>query len=386
MSCAPYITIGTAGASPNLTVDEVIDGWSSYVANISPDGPKGLGNFLASSAAIASFWGIYFTGYEGGPDTVQGNNVGSALQAKSNASVDPRVTSIVTDYLRAWASYGPMMGTLNYYVIGAGTAITKYGIYSVLQDMAAPSTPKLAGIDAARNSVTPISPLIPFMPISTFNASFFVGHPLPPTPNGFLGWPNDVPYMFQSDLPIRVSLTLTISAADSTVNYTLPVTRGGVEQVTELLRCTRSGDWKKFIPCNNNVTFNVPAGVSVFRISKGRTWLGEITISLAPPLTPTPTNTADATARTIAITVTLTICALSIAVFIWIRRVRANNGKNGCGGRSTSKQRLFLSVAVSRKNIKREPVTINNPVFVIARSAASTLCSPPPPTSTVMTQ
>ncbi len=142
-----------------------------------------------------------------------------------------------------------------------------------------PSTPKLTGINAARASATPISHLIPFMPVSAFNASFFVGHPLPPDPNGFNRWPSDVPYMFQSAVPQRIFFSLTTSTDDST-NNTLPVMMGGAVQVTQLLMCPHSGDWTKYVPCSNSVAFDVPAGVTVFRITKGRNWLGEITISL----------------------------------------------------------------------------------------------------------
>ncbi len=75
---------------------------------------------------------------------------------------------------------------------GAGTLDDPYGIYTVLWDMGDQTTPKVAGIDAARGSPSPVSPAIPTLPVKALNASFFVGHAIPPSTNPFQHMPDKV--------------------------------------------------------------------------------------------------------------------------------------------------------------------------------------------------
>lgn len=191
MACAPYMTIGAVAEDPALTVEAVLDGWRSYQQNISLAGPYGWGaeNYVASMASTAMYYGLYFQSYESGPDTAQGLNTYPALYSKGNASADPRIEPIIVDYLTAWHAYGPTAGPQNYFTLGAGPLDDVYGIYSVLQDMVFQSTPKLSAIDTALATPVGISPLIPTIP-ATLNASFFVGHRNPASPNGFNGWPS----------------------------------------------------------------------------------------------------------------------------------------------------------------------------------------------------
>lgn len=136
IALAPYMTIGDAVNSPTLTVEQVLAGWRSYQQNISLEGAGGISsvNYVASFSAAASYWGLYATAYESGPDTVEGIDSGPPLWAKANASADPRIEPIVFDYLQSWHAYGPHMGAMNYFTFGAGTLDDQYGIYDVLQD------------------------------------------------------------------------------------------------------------------------------------------------------------------------------------------------------------------------------------------------------------
>jgi hypothetical protein len=190
LACAPYMTIGDAAEDPALTVEAVLAGWRSYQQNISLAGPFGWGqeNYVAGMASTALYYGLNMQAYESGPDTAQGLNSYPALWAKGNASADPRIEAIIVDYLTAWHAYGPAMGPQNYFTLGAGPLDDKYGIYSVLQDMGVQSTPKLSAIDTALATPVGVSPLIPTIP-TILNASLFVGHKTPASPNGFNGWP-----------------------------------------------------------------------------------------------------------------------------------------------------------------------------------------------------
>lgn len=46
---------------------------------------------------------------------MEGLDSGDALNAKGLASIDPRITAIISGYLRDWASLGPQMEAMNYF-------------------------------------------------------------------------------------------------------------------------------------------------------------------------------------------------------------------------------------------------------------------------------
>lgn len=280
IACAPYMTIGDVASSPALTADEVLAGWRSYQQNISLAGAGfGRGNYVAALSAAGAYWGLAVQAYEAGPDTAQGLNAGGPLFAKGNASADPRISPIIFDYLQSWHELGAHMGPMNYFTFGAGPLDDKYGIYAVLQDMSKMDTPKLAAIDAARATPVALSPLIPAVP-SVLNASFFVGHPEPATPDGFSGWPAACDYMVFSAAPQRLAVTLTVGTDDAgTQNLTVGL--GGAARNVQTVFCASSGNWATYVPCNATAPFDVPAGVSVFRVTRGRQWLGEVRIAAA---------------------------------------------------------------------------------------------------------
>jgi len=281
MACAPYATIGDAVNSPSLTTEQVLEGWRSYQQNISLGGPWGQGsvNYLAGMAATAAYYGLDFASYEAGPDTVEGLDAGQPLWAKGNASADPRIEPIVFDYLQSWHAYGQFMGAQNYFTLGAGPLDDRYGIYTVLQDMQFPETPKLAAIDRARASAVAVSPLIPLIP-AALNASFFAGHPTPATPNGFSGWPSEVYYLVQSAAPLSVVVTLSAGCDDAEAAV-MTIGLGGAARNVQNVTCPSSGNWATYRNCSTSAPFDLSAGVSVFKVSRGRPWLGVVDIALA---------------------------------------------------------------------------------------------------------
>jgi len=282
IACAPYMTIGPAASSPALTVDEVLAGWRSFQQNVSVAGAGGFSrvNFVASLSAAAAYWGLRCQAYESGPDTVQGIDDGPPLWAKANASGDPRIAPIVFDYLQAWHLLGEHMGPQNYFTFGAGPLQDRYGIYSILQDMARMDTPKLAAVDRARATPVAVTPLIPAVP-ATLNASFFVGHPVPPQPNGFQGWCVDAcDYFVRAAAPLRVTVTLT-AGSDDAAAANLTIALGGPTRKIQTVACPSSGNWARYVPCAPSQPFDLPAGVSVFRVGRGRPWLGELLIAEA---------------------------------------------------------------------------------------------------------
>jgi hypothetical protein len=149
----------------------------------------------------------------------------------------------------------------------------------VLQDMQYPHTPKLAAIDRARATAVAPSPLIPVMP-ATLNASFFAGHPTPATPNGFSGWPDSCDYFVQAAAPLRVVVTLT-AGCDDPAPAVVSIGLGGVTRSVQNVTCPSSGNWATYKNCTPSGVFELPAGVSVFRVTRGRPWLGTVDIAEA---------------------------------------------------------------------------------------------------------
>lgn len=282
---APYITIGDAGNDPNLTVDEVIAGWTSYANNISINGPYDVGgpNYIAGFSATCSFWGIYCTAYESGPDTVQGLDTGQALYAKANASVDPRLTPIITNYIRNWHSLGGQMKGMNYFTAGAGPLQDKYGIYTILYNMEKMESPKLDGINyAVYNGTVPVSSVIPTVPVR-LNASYFTGHPYPPTCDGFDRWPSILNYLLQAPSTMNISITVT-TASEYPGNVTLQVGIGGILPNVQNITCFSSGNWYNYTICEPmDQIFTIPEGVSTVRVVRPAAyppWIGEIIVGV----------------------------------------------------------------------------------------------------------
>jgi hypothetical protein len=128
MAGAPYFNLGDYSKWDNLTTDQVLNAFNISIQEMSPEAGWGQKNALGVHAVLAAWYNLAFHGYEGGPDT--GGDY--SLEAKTNATRDPRMTDICVTYLKAWYGYG--FQELNWFVAGAG-AITKYGSWTILEDM-----------------------------------------------------------------------------------------------------------------------------------------------------------------------------------------------------------------------------------------------------------
>ena len=145
--------------------------------------------------------------------------------------------------------------------------------------MAQLASPKLAAIDRARAAAVAVSARIPAIP-AALNASYFVGHREPASPDGFVGWPDPVYYLVQAPAPMRVVVTLTAGSDDAApANMTIGL--GGAARNEQTVACPSSHNWATYVDCAPSAPFDVPAGVAVFRVVRGRPWLGEVKIAAA---------------------------------------------------------------------------------------------------------
>jgi len=97
----------------------------------------------------ATYYGLRDFAYEGGPDTFGPNNIA----AKAAAALDPRMKTLVINYLDAWYASGG--GLFNWFVAGPTNYNTPYGTWGVTNDITNLNTPKMQGILAVLNSPKP---------------------------------------------------------------------------------------------------------------------------------------------------------------------------------------------------------------------------------------
>jgi hypothetical protein len=86
--------------------------------------------------------------------------------------------------------------------------------------------------------------------------------------------------MVQTAAPVRVTVTLTAGSEDSGSSI-VTLGLGGVTRNEQNITCPSSGNWGNYTPCATSTPLDIPAGVSVLRVIKGRPWLGTVDIALA---------------------------------------------------------------------------------------------------------
>jgi hypothetical protein len=178
----------------------VLDAFNITIQEMSPEAGWSDKSWLAVHAVFAAWYNLAFHGYEGGPDTA-GACGNCSLEAKINATRDPRMTDICVTYLNAWYRYG--FQPLNWFVAGADE-IGRYGSWGVLEDMRQETlidttdmfnatspvarlprpAPKLKAIDQVRQSTIEMNFGIP-IPTAEINATNYAGHP-EPSPDPYL--------------------------------------------------------------------------------------------------------------------------------------------------------------------------------------------------------
>lgn len=163
---APYFNLGSQQTSVGLTSDQVLSAMSDSISKLP------IVNALEGNMALASWYGLKFLAYEGGPDTF---GPGS-LAAKKAASLDPRMLELCTSYLRSWYRQGGDM--LMWYMAGAGNWDTRYGTWELTTDLALTDTPKIKCMDRVLGAPPPVPKWRNEVP-GTFDALAFVGNQPP---------------------------------------------------------------------------------------------------------------------------------------------------------------------------------------------------------------
>jgi len=186
LAVAPYFSVPEPlNSDPALTVDAALAAFSASVASLTPEAAAALFYdatcTLAIHASFAYFFQIELHAFAGGPDTSgPADSPASALLAKAQALLDPRMQAVSEAFITAWASYGPLAMTLAWYKAGASDAYGAGGVGApgVVTDMLAPplESPRLAAIAALANSTAPPCSLGPELPVLGWNATRYIGH------------------------------------------------------------------------------------------------------------------------------------------------------------------------------------------------------------------
>ena len=131
IAIAPYFSLGEYGTWTNLTTDQVLDAWNASVQQMLPEYGWHYKATVGIHAIYAAWYKLLIYGYEGGSDSA-GTCGLCSIEAKINATRDPRLTDISITYLNGWYRYG--FQELNWYGAGA-TDTNTWGSWGLLEDM-----------------------------------------------------------------------------------------------------------------------------------------------------------------------------------------------------------------------------------------------------------
>ena len=163
---APYFDLGDQQTVEGLTTDQVLQAMRDSIQRTSIVG------LLEADLALASWYGLQFVAYEGGPATF---GPGS-LAAKKAANLDPRMHELCVDYLSRWYRQGG--GMLMWFMAGAGNWDTQYGAWELTTDLTLTDTPKIKCMDTVLGA-PPVSPNGRNQVPGSFDALAFVGNQPP---------------------------------------------------------------------------------------------------------------------------------------------------------------------------------------------------------------
>jgi hypothetical protein len=226
MAGAPYFNLGSRQTADGLSTGQVLQAMDESLANLA------TANAFEKNRALASWYGLRWFTYEGGPDTFGAGSIA----AKAAANMDPRIERLCLRYLRTWSEAGGDL--FMWYTAGAGQWNSPYGAWELTVDLAVTGAPKLRCLDKAlagqratargRNAVP-----------GGFDATAYLGGPPPggETVVRYLHPGSYVEYLIHADRAGVFALTLTTEAADSgnTVDIavnTTPVASGVALAVT----------------------------------------------------------------------------------------------------------------------------------------------------------
>ena len=258
IAVAPYFNLGHYNVWSNLTTDLVLDAFNISIQGMLPENGWSAKNSLGIHAVYAAWYGLAVHGYEGGADT-SGGCENCSMEAKINATRDPRMTDICIRYLNGWYRYG--FQELNWFVAGANS-VSKYGSWGLLEDMRQETlidtttmfnatspvaqlprpSPKLKAVDQVRQSSVEMNFGIS-IPTANINATNFAGHS-DPYPDPYIRYiaANSTFYyplkIVQS--PIRINITVYVAGV-------VGILEGAInnEQFIQV-QTPKTSDWNTF--------------------------------------------------------------------------------------------------------------------------------------------
>jgi hypothetical protein len=164
---APYFSASPADSDTTASTGRLLDQLQSNVGSLFDHRAMDL------AAATATYYGLEWTSYEGGPDTFGPNDE----QAKNDLNFDPRMETITTTFLTRWYQNGG--GTFHWYVIGSGGSswMGQYGTWSLLHWLSDSATSmKYLGLQQVADGPRPA--LTSGLPLpGAFPAGQVVGYP-----------------------------------------------------------------------------------------------------------------------------------------------------------------------------------------------------------------
>ena len=163
---APYFDLGEQQTLEGLSTEQVLQAMEASIKRPS------IVPLLEADMALASWYGLKFLAYEGGPATF---GPGS-LAAKKAANLDPRMHGLCVDHLTRWYRQGGDM--LMWFMAGAGNWDTRYGAWELTTDLSLPDTPKTKCMDTVL-AAPPPAPLGRNQIPGRFDALAFVGNLAP---------------------------------------------------------------------------------------------------------------------------------------------------------------------------------------------------------------
>ena len=282
MAGAPYFNLGQYSTWTNLTTDQVLDAFNANIAEMSPQQGWSEKSSIGVHAVYAAWYKLAMHGYEGGPDTA-GPCGQCSLEAKINATRDPRMTDVCVSYLKTWYGFG--FEQLNWFVAGADE-IARYGSWGVLEDMRQETlidtttmfnatspvarlprpAPKLKALDEIRQmSSIEVTFGIP-IPSSNFNATNYADHrePFPDPYLRYLRVNDSFYYPLKIDQsPVRINITVYTSG-------NVGVLEGGInnEQFVQI-QTPKTADEGTFEPApvmQFNINQRIAPSIAGFRL------------------------------------------------------------------------------------------------------------------------
>jgi len=131
LAVAPYFNLGPHQTEDDLSADQVLSAMGASVDQLERQ------NALEANVALARWYGIPLMAYEGGADTF---GPGS-LEAKRQASHDPRMRALCQRYLAKWFDTGGDL--FMWFQAGAGDWSNRFGTWELSESLQDQSAPKL---------------------------------------------------------------------------------------------------------------------------------------------------------------------------------------------------------------------------------------------------